>query len=170
MTTFKNYTDFDLKKIGIKFGKNTLINNNVIFYNPQNIEIGNNVRIDYNCIIVAGSSFNIKIEDDVHINAGCHFHGNSGNIILEKNVDIADKCVIYTSTYDYNSITPRTNRINGNVLIKKFSIVGVSSILMPNIVIDEHCSIGANSFVKKSTGRYEIWAGNPSKLIKTKII
>ena len=55
-----------LLALGFKsLGENVNISDKSSIYNPHNISIGNNVRIDDFCILSAGSE--IVIEDYVHI-------------------------------------------------------------------------------------------------------
>lgn len=49
------YSREQLEKIGFKsLGKNVLISDKSSIYSPENISIGNNVRIDDFCILSAG--------------------------------------------------------------------------------------------------------------------
>ena len=61
------YTKKELKKIGFKsVGSNVSISNKTSIYNPQNITIGNNVRIDDFCFLSAGIG-GIQIGNYIHI-------------------------------------------------------------------------------------------------------
>lgn len=73
---FQNYTEDEMSESGMTFGKNVYIANDVIIHNPQNIIIGDNVRIDTQCVLIAGKNHKIKIGNSVHISAGCYFYGN----------------------------------------------------------------------------------------------
>lgn len=46
--------------------------------------------------------------------------------------------------------------------------IGVNATIMPGIKIADGAIIGANSLVTKDIGPYEIWGGNPAKLIRKK--
>ncbi len=49
------YTRKELERIGFKsIGENVLISDKTSIYSPQNISIGNNVRIDDYCVLSAG--------------------------------------------------------------------------------------------------------------------
>lgn len=49
------YTREELERIGFKsIGENVLISDKTSIYSPQNISIGNNVRIDDYCVLSAG--------------------------------------------------------------------------------------------------------------------
>jgi galactoside O-acetyltransferase len=70
------YSKNELVEIGFKsIGDNVLISNRCSIYNPKNIELGNNVRIDDFCVISAGNG-GIKLGNNVHIAIFCSLMGN----------------------------------------------------------------------------------------------
>ena len=69
------YTIAELESLGLKkYGKNVCISRYARIYNPGNISIGNNVRIDDFCILSAGNNPFI-LEDYIHISAGVYIYG-----------------------------------------------------------------------------------------------
>ena len=50
----------------------------------------------------------------------------------------------------------------GDIIIKKHSIVGSSSVILPNVTINTGASIGALSLVKKDCEEFSIYSGNPA--------
>lgn len=171
---FENYSSIELKESGLVFGDNVIISSDVVLHNPKNIFIGNNVRIDTQCILIAGKHTKIIIGNNVHISAGCYFYGNSGNIILEDYTCTSARCILYTSNDDYtdgyatNSVVDDSIKkvTIGNIHIKKHSVVGCNSVILPNITLDHATSVGSHSLVKNSTNSYDIIAGSPAKFIK----
>lgn len=172
--TFKNYSLEELKESKITFGENVFISNDVIFYNPQNIIIGNNVRIDSQCILIAGKNNKITIGNNIHISAGCYYYGNSGDITLEDFTCTSARCILYTSNDDYtegymtNSVVKEEFKKvkTGNILIKKHTVVGCNTVILPEIILEFATSVGSNSLVNKSTNSFDIVAGTPIKFIK----
>lgn len=172
--TFKNYTDEELKDSGLIFGTNVFISNDVIFHNIHNIVIGNNVRIDSHCILIAGKNTQIKIGNNVHISAGCYFYGNSGNITLEDYTCTSARCILYTANDDYtegyatNSVVDESIKkvTIGDIHIKKHSVIGCNSVILPNVVLEYATSVGSHSFIKMNTNMFDIVAGVPAKFIK----
>lgn len=172
--TFKNYTDEELKDSGLIFGVNVFISNDAIFHNIHNIVIGNNVRIDSQCILIAGKNTQILIGNNVHISAGCYFYGNSGNIILEDYTCTSARCILYTANDDYtdgyvtNSVVDESIKkvITGDIHIKKHSVVGCNSVILPNVVLEHATSVGSHSLIKTNTDKFDIVAGVPTKFIK----
>ena len=57
------YTENELKQIGFKrIGENVLISRKASIYQPELIEIGNNVRIDDFCILSGNIFWNVLIK------------------------------------------------------------------------------------------------------------
>ncbi len=177
---FKIYGPLDFLSSGLTIGDNPVISNDVIFHNPENIIIGNNVRIDAQCIIIAGKNSRIIIGDNCHINSGCVFHGSGGDIVLENYVGIADKCVLYTSIYDFtvidessvknitNVLDVKNKKIDGHIKIENDVLIGCSTTVFPNVTLGKSCVVGANSLVKESIKEYSVVAGTPTRFLKNR--
>ncbi len=56
--------------------------------------------------------------------------------------------------------------IYGEVIIKKHSIVGSGTTILPNVTLEEGTSVGANSLVNKSTEPWGIYIGSPIRRLK----
>lgn len=165
------YTEEQLKELGFKFlGKNVKISNIASIYNHEQIEIGDNSRIDDFCII----SGKIKIGRNVHITPACLVAGGEKGIIFEDFTTIAYGVKIFTQSDDYsgktmcNSTIPKEykDEVFKEVLLKKHVIIGAGSIIMPGVILEEGCSIGAMSLVIKSTEPWGIYVGSPVKRLK----
>lgn len=163
----------DLEKIGFKkIGNNVLISDKASIYRPDAIEIGNNVRIDDFCILSPGDN-GIYIGNYIHIGCQSTLIGK-GRITLEDFSNISSKVSIYSSNDDYsgdymtNPMVPSkyTNVISDNVTIKKHTIIGANSVILPGVTIGECCSIGSLSLVKKDIEDGWIVAGSPAKKIR----
>lgn len=171
---FENYLNIELKESGLIFGENVNISNDVIFHNPKNIIIGNNVRIDSQCLLIAGKNTKIVIGNNVHISAGCYFYGNSGNITLEDFTCTSARCILYTANDDYtegyatNSVVDDSikNVTCGDIYLKKHCVVGCNSVILPNVILEYATSVGSHSLIKINTEPYDIIAGIPAKFIK----
>ena len=88
----------ELKSLGFKsFGENILISKFARFYSPQNITIGNNVRIDDFCIL----SGTITLASNIHIAAYCALYGSNG-IFLEDYSGLSARCTIYSAVDDFS--------------------------------------------------------------------
>lgn len=153
-------------------GQNVTISPKASIYNPENIEIGNNVRIDDFCILSAGDG-GIKIGNNVHIACYTHLIG-AGRIEVDDYAQISSRCSLFSSTDDFSGKylagpcckPEERNVFSAPVILKRFAVLGSGVVLMPSVTIGEGSAVGVNSFVKKSIPDYELWAGNPAVFIK----
>jgi len=161
----------ELRKIGFKsIGDNVLISDKCSIYSPKNIEIGNNVRIDD--FVILSPATNLKIGNYVHIGCYTSIIGK-GEIILEDFVGISGRVSIYSSSDDYTGMSMTNPMIpnefkkvtNGKVHIRKHSIIGTGSVILPNVIIGVGCSIYAQTLIKSNCEEFGVYNGNPSKLI-----
>jgi acetyltransferase-like isoleucine patch superfamily enzyme len=165
------YAHEELKILGFKYiGKNVKISDKASIYNCDQIEISDNSRIDDFCVI----SGKIKIGRNVHITPMCLIAVGEKGIIIEDFTTISYGVKVFTQSDDYsgrtmtNSTIPKIykNEFMYEVILKKHSIVGAGSIIMPGVVLAEGTSIGANSLVLKSTKSWGVYIGTPAKRIK----
>lgn len=167
------YTQEQLKKLGFKYiGNNVKVSDKASIYNCDEIEIDNNSRIDDFCVI----SGKVKIGKNVHITPTCLVSGGEKGIIFEDFTTIAYGVQVFTQSDDYsgktmcNSTVPKKYKeeIFKEVILKRHSIVGAGSIIMPGVVLEEGTSIGAMSLVLQSTEPWGIYVGNPVKKLKNR--
>jgi galactoside O-acetyltransferase len=163
----------ELLSLGLKsYGVNVSISRLAQFYNPGNISIGNNVRIDAFSILSSGIQPFI-IDNYIHIASGVYIWGNSGFHIKSLS-NISSGCKIYTQSDSYCGnylIGPSSplslRKVYGSKLtIDKHVIIGSSSVILPGANIGEGVAIGANSLVTKECKPWGIYVGSPVKYIK----
>jgi len=165
------YTKEELKRIGFKkLGKNIKISNKASLYDVEKIEIGDNSRIDDFCVV----SGKITIGENVHITPMCLVAGGKKGIIFEDFTTIAYGVQIFTQSDDYSGETMTNstvfkkykNEYKKKIIIKKYSIIGAGSIIMPGVILKKGTSIGAKSLVLKDTKSWNIYIGSPAKKLK----
>ncbi|HEY1193481.1 acyltransferase [Flavobacterium sp.] len=163
----------DLQKLGLKkLGTNVLISDKASIYNPQNISIGDNVRIDDFCIISAGEK-GIEIGSYVHIACYVSLIGNE-LIKINDFVGISSRTSVYSSSDDYsgNYLTGPTipnefkNVDNRPVFFESHSIIGASCVILPGVTIEEGVAVGALSLVSKNLNSWSIYIGSPLRFVK----
>ena len=164
------YTQEELKNLGFKYiGKNVKISNKASIYNCDQIEIGDNSRIDDFCVV----SGKIKIGRNVHIAPFCLVAGGERGIILEDFSGLAYQVQVFTQSDDYSGKTLTNPTVSAKykkgikkeIVIGRHVIVGAGSIIMPGVTLKEGTSVGAMSLVRKSTEEWSIYLGNPAKKI-----
>lgn len=165
------YTQEQLINLGFKLiGQNVKISDKASIYNCDQIEIGDNSRIDDFCVI----SGKITIGRNVHIVPMCLIAGGEKGIIFEDFTTVSYGVQVFTQSDDYsgksmvNSTIPKQYKkeYKKAVVLKKHSIVGAGSIIMPGVILEEGTSVGAMSLVLKSTDPWGIYVGTPARRIK----
>lgn len=161
------YEKKDLHRFNFKkLGNNVLISKSATLYKTEQISISNNSRIDDFCAL----SGEITIGMNVHITVHCSITASLSPIIIEDFVGIAANCHIFSSMDDFlgigltNPTVPIEfrNVSHGPVKISKHSIMGVGSVIFPNVIVGEGCAIGAMTLVNKSIDPWGVYVGIPA--------
>ena len=66
----------------------------------------------------------------------------------------------------YTKTPPKAWKPKGDTIIGNDVWIGAEALIMPGLKIADGAVIGARATVTKDVGPYEIWAGNPARLIK----
>lgn len=160
-----------LREMGFKsLGKNVKISDKASIYNADQIEIGDNSRIDDFCVI----SGKVSIGRNVHFAPMCLVAGGEKGIVFSDFSGIAYQVQIFTQSDDYSGSTLTNPTIPSKykkeykkpVFIGRHVIVGAGSIIFPGVNLAEGCSIGAMTLVNKSTEAWGIYVGNPARRVK----
>lgn len=164
------YSEEELDDIGLKsFGKNVLISRKASIYKPEEIEIGDNVRIDDFCFLLG----KIKLGNHIHIAPYSNLVGGTEGIVMEDFSGVSSRVSIYAVTDDYsgkamtNPTVPSefTNVLAKRVNIGKHVIIGATSIVLPGITLAEGSSFGAFSFINKDSEPWSMNRGIPCKKV-----
>lgn len=167
------YSDEDLKKAGFKkLGKNVKIKKNVGIFFTENIEIGDNVRIDDFTIIVASGPI-CRIGSYVHIASLCYIAGSAG-FEMEDFSGLSPNVLMFTGSDDYagNRLTNPTvareyiGGKQGFIRLERHVIIGAGSVILPNVTIGIGSSIGSLSLVTKSLDPWGMYAGIPVRRLR----
>ncbi|MCQ4240361.1 acyltransferase [Stutzerimonas stutzeri] len=164
-------TEYELKEIGLKsLGRNVRISSKASLYNVDQIEIGDNSRIDDFCVI----SGKVSIGRHVHIAPFCLLAGGEKGIYMSDFSGLAYQVQIFSQSDDYSgrTLTNPTvpsgykNESKRAVTLGRHVIVGAGSIVFPGVEIADGCSIGAMTLVNKSTQPWGVYVGNPARRVK----
>lgn len=153
-------------------GANVAIASNCTVIGKRNIAIGNNVRIDGYCTLIAGAG-EIVIGSNVHIGSYCLLSGGDGIEMkdfsgLSQGVRVYSRSDDYTGEFLTNPTVPAkyVGGARGKVTLGRHVIIGSGSVILPDIAIGDGCSVGALSLVTKSLSDWGIYSGCPAKKIK----
>jgi acetyltransferase-like isoleucine patch superfamily enzyme len=164
-------TQQQLEQMNFKsLGKNVKISESAKIYNTDQIEIGDNSRIDDFCVL----SGKIKIGNNVFMGVHGNLAGGINGLELGDFVTMAYYVNVFTQSDDYLGETLTNPTIGreykkekfGSIKIGKHVIIGSNSVIMPDAHIAEGCAIGAMSLVIKPTESWGVYVGSPAKRIK----
>ena len=163
-----------LKQLGVTvYGKNILISTFVNIYNPKNLILHDNIRIDdFTTISCKGK---VEIFNHVHIGPQCMI-SSSTNIIfgnysgISSGVKLFGGCDDFSGKYLTNPTVPSKylNVQIGDIILEDHVLIGSTSIVLPNVILKEGTCIGALSLVKKNTESWKMYAGSPIKFLKNR--
>lgn len=153
-------------------GLDVKISDKASIYNPELMEIGDHSRIDDFCVI----SGKVTIGRNVHIAIFCNVGGGELGVTLEDFSGLAYGCHVFTQSDDYSGRTLTNPTVpdlykretKAPILIKRHSIVGTSSVILPGVTLEEGTSVGAMSMITKSTEPWSIYFGIPAKRLKAR--
>lgn len=139
---------------------------------PDLVDVGDHVAIDMGVYLSTAAS----IGDYVHIAPNvCIIGGSSAGLIMEDFSNISANATIVVLSDDFTQgmlnpiVSVRYRKlIGGTVIMKRFSAVGVNSVVLPGVVMAEGSVLGANSLLTKSTEPWTIYVGSPAKPVKTR--
>ena len=113
--------------------------------NPKNVEIGDNVGINYGVYILGHNK--IKIGNNVVLSARC--------MLIDTGLDV--------ERFANEFPVPH---IDGEIIIEDYAWIGAGAIILPNVRVGERSIVAAGAVVTEDVPPYSVVAGNPAKVIK----
>lgn len=135
-----HFRRFFYRIFGMKIGKGSTIHTGARFYDPRNIEIG---------------------EDSI-VGEGAVLDGR-GKLSIGNHVDIASEVMIYNAEHDINDSNFRA--ICAPVVIQDYVFIGPRTIILPGVTIKKGAVVGAGAVVTKDVPENVIVAGVPARQI-----
>lgn len=164
-------TEAALAGLGFRrLGVDVKISDKASIYNPELMEIGDHSRIDDFCVI----SGRVVIGRNVHIAILCNVGGGELGVTLEDFSGLAYGCHVFSQSDDYSGRTLTNPTVPDEykremklpVLIKRHSIVGTGSVVLPGVTLEVGTAVGAMTMVTKSTEPWSVYFGIPAKRLK----
>ena len=121
---------------------------------------------------LASVTGNVVIGRDVYIGPGAALRGDWGKIIIEDGCNVQENCTIHMFPGVTTLLKTFSHIGHGAVIhgatIGKNCLVGMNSVIMDNVVLEDECIVGALSFIKQDSTfeRRSLIVGNPAKKIK----
>ena len=152
-------------------GENVKIAHNVMFTQPQNVFLGDNVRIDPFSLITC----KLRTGNNVHITAYSMLGGKDQWVTMGDWTFIGYGSKLFTASEDYSGKYGPVNEYWGNgrtfkydITLNNFSGIASDVMLFPGVELPEGCCIGAKSLVhtKSELDEYKVYVGNPLRHFK----
>lgn len=159
-----------------RVGRGVKVSSEAVIYGARNIELGDNVRIDAQTLILA-SSGSLKIGSHVHIAARCLLSCRGGISIgdfcgLSFGVTLISASDDFSGNWLVGPVHPEylTNVVSAPIRMHAYSVVGAGSIIMPGAELEMGAVLGAGSFLEQgqSLKEWSIAVGRPARHIKTR--
>lgn len=115
---------------------------------------------------------NVVIGKDVYIGPGAALRGDWGKIIIEDGCNIQENCTVHMFPGVTTILKAFAHIGHGAVIhgatIGKNCLVGMNSVIMDNVILEDECIVGALSFIKQDSifEKRSLIVGNPAKKIK----
>lgn len=115
---------------------------------------------------------NVIIGKNVYVGPGAALRGDWGGIIVEDGCNVQENCTIHMFPGVTVMLREGAHIGHGAIIhgasIGKNCLVGMNSVIMDNVILEDECIVGALSFIKEGEKipTRSLVAGNPAKIIK----
>ena len=160
-------------------GKSLILHDNVYInaLSKNGIIFGDNVTIHENTIIectgvISELGLGLILGNNVGLSQNC-FIQVRGKVVIGSNVIIGPGVYIFSENHNFDKLDLFINEQGTNrkgVVIKDGVWLGARCVILDGVTVGENSIIAAGSIVTKDVPPYEIWGGNPAKLIKNRKI
>ena len=135
---------------------------------------GNKPVIDKSAFIHPNATVigNVIIGKDVYIGPGAAIRGDWGKIIIEDGCNVQENCIIHMFPGTTVLLKAGAHIGHGAVIhgstIGKNVMVGISAVIMDNVIVGDNCIIGALTFIPEGINipNRKVVVGSPAKIIK----
>ncbi|MEL6103971.1 MAG: acyltransferase [Pseudomonadota bacterium] len=133
-------------------GHGASISPNAVFSNPENIQIGDGLKLGARCHLWAGPG--------------------TGRIVIGDNVLFGPEVMVTAAGYRFNDGQPVTDQAmdEADVVIGNDVWLGTRAIVLPGVSIGDGAIIGAGAVVTKDIPDWAIAAGTPAKVVSQRLI
>jgi carbonic anhydrase/acetyltransferase-like protein (isoleucine patch superfamily) len=115
---------------------------------------------------------NVIIGENVYIGPGAAIRGDWGQIIIEDGCNVQENCTIHMFPGTTVLLKEGAHIGHGAIIhggtIGRNCLIGMNSVIMDDVIMDDECIVGALSFVpaKMLIEKRSLMVGNPAKKIK----
>lgn len=153
-------------------GNNVYIGNNVLFTNPSEVYLGDNVRIDPFTLITTALEVGNYVQICSHVVLS---GGRSHKIKIGNWCFIGYGSKMFCASEDYSGDHGPVNEFwgsnkiyRGDITLNDYSGIASDVMVFPGVDLPEGCTVGAKSLIytKNELTPWSVWIGNPIKFHK----
>ncbi len=121
---------------------------------------------------LAAVTGNVEIGRHVYVGPGAAIRGDFGSIIIKDGCNVQENCVLHTfpgaTVFLHENAHIGHGAIVHGSTVGRNCLIGMNAVLMDDVVLEEECIVGAQSFVKQGSifEKRSLIAGNPAKKIR----
>lgn len=165
------------KDLASKFkrvGRGVKISNECLIYGSENIEVGDNVRIDAQTLILCAAG-SLKIGSHVHVASKCLLSCRGG-IVMGDFTDISMGAMLISASDDAGGehlvgpVHPEylTNVFSAPIVMDHYSWIGAGAIVLPGARMGQGSMLGTFGLLtpQQKLEPWKIYIGQPARYIK----
>lgn len=153
-------------KAQIQMGENVIIMDNVEIraHGNSKIIIGDGCKIDDGVRIIAANDSVVQIGNKSKVGFHSVLNGGGG-IRIGDNTSLYGFVYIQSSSHNFKGDSPTNQQgfSHGSVSIGSNVLLGANSVILPDVLIEDDCLIGANAVVTKKVENNSISIGVPAR-------
>jgi acetyltransferase-like isoleucine patch superfamily enzyme len=149
-------------------GKDLVIEEGVLVFHPENIELGDDVYVGHRTILKGYHKGRMVIGSGTWIGQDCFFH-SAGDITIGTDVGIGPCVKILTSAHRLDELDKPILHSTVDfapVRIGDGADIGVGAILLPGVTIGNGAQIGAGAVVSSDIPPMAIASGVPARVMR----
>lgn len=168
------WTEHDLAGEGFRrLGRNVRIAPTCTVVGAASISLGDDVRIDGYCTLVAAGATGIQIGANVHLGGYCALLGAEGITMadfstLSWGVKVFTRSDDFSGQFMTNPTVPEpfTRATKAPVRIGRHCVVGSGCVVLPGASIGDGCAVGALSLVRGELAPWTVQGGVPARVLR----
>ena len=155
-------------------GENVFIGHNVLFTNPSEVHLGNNVRIDPFTLITTALSVGDNVQICSHAVLG---GGKAHKVTLGDWSWIGYGSKLFCASEDYSGAHGPVNEFwgdnkiyRGDITFEDYSGIASDVMVFPGVTLPKGCAVGAKSLIhtKNELEPWGVYIGSPVKFHKSR--
>ena len=151
-------------------GKGSVLHDPSIIIGPENLAVGDNVRVASFTKLECGEG--MTLGEFAHVASFCHLGIGGGRLVLERGASCASGVRIITGSNvaalgrSCSAVAPEGLIERSSVSIERNATVYANAVILPGVTIGEGAVVAAGAVVNRDVPPGEIWGGVPARFLK----